>query len=233
VVWLRGMARRRGLLGASVALAFLLSSGILGFELATAPPSPPSHPAGAADDPAARSPAGPVVPDAPATQAPPAAAAPSPAPAAPPPDTAVPDATPQAVLDQFRHGGFAATVRAEERAGDCVANSYGQTQVFLRGHRCLGMSRALLDVRGADGGEALVAVSRVRMPDGTGAAALRRVLDRPGSGNLDALDPSVPFTGQYYASRVDADSAVNADAHPVSPGLSPADLHSIVATAIG
>jgi hypothetical protein len=220
VVWLRMMDGKRALLGAAVALAFLLSSGILGYQLTATPASTPPTP--------------PTVPPAHGIGPVPAAAS-APAAAAPvaPPSPAAPAQLPPTVVARLHQDGFTATVWAGSDVPDCVANSYGQTQEFLREHRCVGVRRALLDVRGPGPGEALVAVAWARMGSADSAAGLKTVLDRPDSGNINSLKPSVPFTGQYYASKIDGSTAVNADVHPLVPGLDPAALTKIAADALG
>jgi hypothetical protein len=140
---------------------------------------------------------------------------------------------PPAVAANLRAEGLTASVRAAGDVPDCVTNSSGQTRDFLRTRPCQGMRRALLDVRGAGAGEALVAVAWVRMPTGFGAAQLKQLIDRPGSGNINSLDPSVPFTGQYYASRVDGTTAINADVDALVPGLTPRQLKSIAVACLG
>lgn len=230
MVWLRTMDGKRGLLGGAVALAFLLSTGILGYQLATAP----------GGDVGVRG-IGPAQLDRPTPVAAPAPAPAAPAPAAPGPaasGASVPGAPgsaplPSPVAAALLRDGFSATVWAGSDVPDCVANSYGQTQAYLRAHRCLGVRRALVHVNGAGPGEALVAVAWARMADPASAQGLKTVLDRPGSGNIDSLNPSVPFTGQYYASRIDGTTAVNADVHPLVPGLTAAQLKKIAADALG
>jgi hypothetical protein len=214
---MRSMDGKRGLLGAAVALVLLLSGAILGVQLATEAhtPAPSTGPA-------------------PAHAAAPAPAPSAPAPGVPaPPNTAPLAQLPPAVTQLLKQHGFTAAVWAGSNLADCVGNSYGQTQAFLRSSPCVGVRRALLDVRGPGPGEALVAVSWVHMRSAWAAAALKVVLDRSDSGNINSLNPTVPFTGQYYASRVDGSTVVNADAHPLVPGMSPQALKTIATDAIG
>jgi hypothetical protein len=213
---MRSMDGKRGLLGAAVALVLLLSGGILGVQLATKAHPPERTPAPSSSPVPAR------------------AAEPAPAPGAPAPANTAPLAQlPPAVTRLLKQHGFTATVWAGSNLADCVGNSYGQTQAFLRSSPCVGVRRALLDVRGPGPGEALVAVSWVHMQSDSAAAALKVVLDRPDSGNINSLSPTVPFTGDYYASKVDGNTVVNADVHPLVPGMSPDALRAIATDAIG
>ena len=231
MVVLRTLDSKRGLLGGAVALAVLFSSGILGYQLATAPADTAgvqgvrvgATAVAAAPGPAAAAP----VPAAPA----PAAPAPTaPAPAAPAPN-ALSQLPPEAAT-RLHQDGFTPAVWASSDAPDCAANSYGQTRTFLQQNRCVGVHRVLLDVRGPGPGEALVAVAWAQMSSADAAAQLKAVLDRPGSGNINSLNPSVPFTGRYYASKVDGTTAVNADVHPLVAGIDPQALQKIAADAI-
>jgi hypothetical protein len=69
-----------------------------------------------------------------------------------------------------------------------------------------------------------LAVAWVRMPDEASAQALKKLIDEPGSGDIDALrrdggpgrDPS--FTGQHYASVVAGDLLMIAEAAPANRG---------------
>ena len=65
-----------------------------------------------------------------------------------------------------------------------------------------------------------MAVAWVDMPDAAGAAALKSLADRPGTGNITELSKEQPrycgvrFTGQHYASLQD-DSTSTAPCDPV------------------
>ncbi|HEY1973836.1 MAG TPA: hypothetical protein VGH89_38205 [Pseudonocardia sp.] len=220
MVWLRTIAGKRGVLGAAVAVCFLLSTGILGFQLATSPPSAPSVDQGAP-------------PDAPTPVAGHTGSAGSSG-----GDQAAPAGQWAAQLadqatQRLRQSGYQVTERDRAAGADCAADSYGQTKSYLAAHPCAGLQRLLFDVRGPGAARALVAVAWVRMPDPSGATGLKAVLDRSGSGNVNALDRSVVFSGQYYASRIDGTSAGNADVHPMGDGFSSAALNKIAAAALG
>lgn len=239
----RAINDNRGWLVAAVALMFILSTGVLGLQLASperpeASSAAGSAPAAPATDPAANpgaptpDPAPPAAP-APNPAAPPAAnpapPAANPAPAAPNSAGTAPAA--ERVVSRLRDRGFTTTERGSQEDQDCVANAYGGTQEFLRAHPCAGLSRSLLDVRTPDGGVAQVAVAWVHMPDAAGAAGLKAVLDRVGTGNLTPLGGTAPFAGRYYASTVDGTTVVNAEARPLQGRLDPAALRAIVTAA--
>lgn len=227
MTFLRAIDDKRGWLVAAVALAFILSTGILGFQLAVLPSSS-TVPGTAVAVPGTAAPA-------PATVAPVAPPAPAPPVAPPrPPGQAAPGSAAQLAADavgRLQARGFQASVRTSADDTDCVANSYGGTQGYLRAHPCTGLHRGLLDVHGGNGGSALVALAWVAMPEQSGAAGLKWLLDQPGSGNVTALDRNDAFTGQFYASALNGPVAVNADAHPSSGGFDDATLHTIVTAA--
>jgi hypothetical protein len=129
--------------------------------------------------------------------------------------------------------GFQVIERGSRDDADCVANSYGQTQSFLRGHPCSGLHRELLEVRDNGSDPALVALAWVRMPDPGAAAALKSVLDKGGSGNVIALDRTNAFSGMYYASALDGPVAMNADADPLAAGVTGSVLKTMVIAAAG
>lgn len=207
----RAIDGKRGWLAAGVALALILSFGIVGFILATSPdvPSPAQLPTAAA---------------------PPSVAPPPPA-AQPPPSAATASGPVSTVVERLKQRGFQVTERGTRSDGDCVAASYSGTQSFLKAHPCAGLQRAMFEVRGARSGTALVAVCWVSMPDEDSATALRAVVDRPGSGNITALERNNLFTGVYYASSQRGVVVSNADARPLSPGLTESELKAIVAAA--
>jgi hypothetical protein len=209
-------------------LAFILSTGILGFQLATAPPQPsageqqPPSQQPAGQQPAAQQPA---------AQQPRAA---SPAPVQSPPGAASASLSDRAVA-QLRQNGFQVSVlnrSSSTEAADCVSNSYGDTQSYLRAHPCAELQRVLLNVKDADDTTALIALAWVRMPDAAGAAGLKRVLDSAGTGNILALDKTGQFTGRYYASTIDGTTTGNADVRPMSGPLPATVLNKIAAESL-
>ena len=88
-------------------------------------------------------------------------------------------------------------------------------QFFEVHHSCDALFRALYEVRGAGGARVLVAVAWVDLPDAGGAAALKSLVDCPGTGNVTELSKeqrryrSVRFTGQHYTSMQDGATVIN------------------------
>jgi hypothetical protein len=215
-------------LGAAVALAFILSTGTVGFQLATAPPRPSvgeQQPGG--QQPAAAGQSAPPASVPAAGQPAPPASAPAPAPVA--------ASLSDRAVQQLRQSGFQVSVlnrASSTRAADCVANSYGDTQDYLAAHPCAELQRVLLNVSDADDTTALIALAWVRMPDAAGAAGLKRILDSAGTGNIRALDNTVQFTGRYYASTIDGTTTANADVRPTSGPLPAPVLNKIAADSL-
>lgn len=100
------------------------------------------------------------------------------------------------------------------------------------------MFRALYEVRGPGAARVLVAVAWVDMPDAAQAAALKRLVDRPGTGNVTELSKdqrryrSVRFTGQHYTSLEDGMTVVNTQAEPVDGTATAVSLAQAVASEI-
>jgi hypothetical protein len=69
---------------------------------------------------------------------------------------------------------------------DCEANAYGKTKDFFDQNKCTRVSRALYTT-GTGKDRTLVSVVLVTMPDTTGAAALKALTDRDGTGNVNDL----------------------------------------------
>jgi hypothetical protein len=202
-------------------LAFILSTGILGFQLATAPPQSSV----AEQDPGKPQPGEQAPPPAPSAPAPSAIAAPAP----------VPATLSDRAVQQLRQTGYRVSVvnrSSSTRAADCVSNSYGDTQEYLRAHPCAELQRVLLNVKDADDTTALIALAWVRMPDATSAAGLKRLLDSAGTGNILALDKTVQFTGRYYASTIEGTTTGNADVRPMSGPLPEPILNKIAADSL-
>ncbi|MEC3977477.1 hypothetical protein [Amycolatopsis sp. H20-H5] len=96
-------------------------------------------------------------------------------------------------------------------ATDCEGNSYGKTKDFFGQNQCSRVSRALYTT-GSGAGKALVSVVLVTMPDPAGAAALKALTDRDGTGNVSDLvrdgaykaagAPKVSASRAAYQSRV-------------------------------
>jgi len=218
----RSQIRQRGWLVAAVAGVFLLSAGVLGYLMATGSGHSPAVSPGSSSGSAAGSSSG----TAGAVGAPPEGA------------TSAVDPRLAAVVRRLRGTGYQVTQGTAEDDTDCAAKAYGQTQAYLAAHRCVGLHRALLEVRTPRGASGLVAIAWIGMPDQAGATALKGELDRPGSGNIAALSQddaryrSVVFRGLYYASARQDTAVVTAEAQSMVPGLTGAQLRSIAAASV-
>ena len=121
---------------------------------------------------------------------------------------------------------------------DCAAHSYGEVQKWFREHPCEALFRTLLEVRNHRDALVLVAVAWVDMPSTAQAVALKRLVDRPGSGNITELSReggryrNVRFTGMSYASRIIDNTVINAQAEPVGGGALAVELATIARGAI-
>lgn len=141
-------------------------------------------------------------------------------------------------IDRLRRQEVQVRLRASSDDTDCVAHSYGQVRHFFRAHPCIGLHRALLEVTAEGAGSILIALASVRMPDQRSAVELKALLDRYGTGNVVELSREsgryrrIRFTGKAYASRLDGDTATNAQAQPVAPGLIGRRLTEMVTNAI-
>jgi hypothetical protein len=93
---------------------------------------------------------------------------------------------------------------------------------------------------GADAGArlVLVAVAWVDMPDEAGAIELKRLLDRPGTGNITELSRdrvryrNVHFDGEHHASRREGTTVVNAQAEPMGRVGAATDLAELARAAL-
>ena len=107
------------------------------------------------------------------------------------------------VVDRLRRRGHQARLESHRDDPDCAAHADGELRACLANHqphRCRGLRRALIVVP-VEGAEVLVAVSWVRMRDRRSAAEPRRLLVRPGAGNVVELSREI---GRYRGVRFDA-----------------------------
>ena len=80
-----------------------------------------------------------------------------------------------------------------------------------------------------------MAVAWVDMPDVAGATALKRRVDRSGTGDVTELSKeqrryrSVRFTGQHHASLQEGATVVSAQAEPLGDTATAASLAQVVA----
>jgi hypothetical protein len=87
------------------------------------------------------------------------------------------------------------TLEAVDVVDSCVGHAYGAVADSFGTTDCTGLSRALYSAD-VGGGEVVVSVIRVQMPDATAARALRTLADQNGSGNVsDLLREGVRYTG--------------------------------------
>jgi hypothetical protein len=93
----------------------------------------------------------------------------------------------QAVKGRLVRQGFRVNFKATSNGTDCVGHSYGQVKNFFQQHPCSALYRAYFEVQDRQGDTVLVAVSWVRMPDGSSASALKHLVDAPGTGNVTEL----------------------------------------------
>jgi hypothetical protein len=136
--------------------------------------------------------------------------------------------------------GFRVNAKFTSDAANCVEHSYGQVQNFFRQQPCTALHRAWFEVRDRQGDAVLVAVSWVQMPDKSSAAALKQLVDAPGTGNVTELSReqgkyrSVRYTGECYKSDLEQAGTVvvNAQAEPVARGAAGLLLTSIVTNAV-
>jgi len=108
---------------------------------------------------------------------------------------------------------------------DCAGNAYGQVAEFFRTNPCSGLRRLLL-TSSAAGKPVVVSVSTVTMPDDAKAAALKKLADTNGTGNVADLlragvrVPSVPanLSDASYASSHGGNVVVIVEADYTDPG---------------
>lgn len=104
-------------------------------------------------------------------------------------------------------GGFQFTQHSARADTDCASNAYGQVADFFRDNPCEGLRRLLFTSSVRDR-PVVVSVSTVTMPDERAAAALKKLADTNGTGNVADLlragvrVPSVPesLSNASYAS---------------------------------
>lgn len=95
---------------------------------------------------------------------------------------------------------------------DCASTSYGQAQKFFSTTNCLTLKRGLF-LTDSGGKKIAVSLSEITMPDPASAAALRKLLDSNGTGNVNTLlaegerpdgyPASSALQGGSYASSVE------------------------------
>jgi hypothetical protein len=120
--------------------------------------------------------------------------------------------------------GVSFTVQASRVDKTCIGHAYGAVAQSFTTNDCAGLARALYSAQ-VDGKPAVVAVSRVHMRDNAGAAALKTLADRDGTGNVsDLLREGVRYTGgpdrlagSQYASSVDGSTVTIVETASAGP----------------
>ena len=117
----------------------------------------------------------------------------------------------------------------------CTAHSFGQVRKCFLTDPCLGLQRSLIKLADTRGRAIVVSVAWVQMPNSVSARHLKRLVDRPGTGNLspiaDAAMVGVRFTGKHYASRRTGSVVVVAEAASGSGLLDAAVLNGVAEVA--
>ena len=113
---------------------------------------------------------------------------------------------------------------------DCAAHAYGQVRNYFSDHPCAGLDRAWYELGDDGDGTAVLSVAWVEMPDAESAGDLKRLVDRPGTGNVTELSKDdgphqdVSYSGWYYRSDVDGDTFRSVQAEPLADNQASRDL---------
>ncbi|PWV82449.1 hypothetical protein SAMN05421630_103228 [Prauserella marina] len=129
-------------------------------------------------------------------------------------------------------GGIEYRTIKSEVSVSCNGHAYGQTSRFLSERPCTRLARSLFYGETQQRAKAAISVSWTTMPTSTTAHQLRQLIDRDGTGNLDELTDGTTFTGLYYASKVDHNTVVIAQAEGVNGALSPRELKHMAVSAL-
>lgn len=110
--------------------------------------------------------------------------------------------------------GLRSTSRQVRSDPGCMAYSFGQVRECFLTDPCLGLQRSLIELSDEKGRGITVSVAWVRMPSSVSARHLKRLVDRPGTGNLSPIadEVGVQFTGKHYSSRRTGSVVVIAEA---------------------
>ncbi|WP_139274184.1 hypothetical protein [Saccharopolyspora flava] len=122
---------------------------------------------------------------------------------------------------RWRSRGYQVEVKEHSQLGACDTTAYGDVKRFFRAHPCRSLHRFMADLRKPRGGNVVVAVSTVDMPDVDSADAFKDLVDIHGTGNVLELPKEfrayrkVTFTGHRYRSWQDDNLVTNVQAEPV------------------
>jgi hypothetical protein len=128
----------------------------------------------------------------------------------------------EAMKQQLEGDGLQVRQMSTAEHDDCAANSYGQVRNHFSDHPCQRVERAWYEVSDDEDNEAVLSVAWVEMPDAEAANDLKRLVDRPGTGNVTELSKQdgpyqdVRYSGWYYRSDVDGATFRSVQAEPLA-----------------
>jgi len=128
----------------------------------------------------------------------------------------------EAMKQQLEGDGLQVRQMSTAENDDCAANSYGEVRNYFSGHPCQGVQRAWYEVSDDEDNAAVLSVAWVEMPDAEAANDLQRLVDRPGTGNVNELSKEdgpyqeVRYSGWYYRSDVDGATFRSVQAEPLA-----------------
>lgn len=116
--------------------------------------------------------------------------------------------------------GLRGELKAERDSGSCSADARGQVREFLMTHRCESVYRSSFVVRRGDLA-AVVAVAWIDMAEVDDATALKALVDRPSTGNVNQLplpvgQRPVELVEPAYASRQRGRLVVTVETQPLA-----------------
>lgn len=119
--------------------------------------------------------------------------------------------------------------QAHQTAGDCAAHAYGKVQRYLREHPCVRLYRARFTGTDDDGHTMTVTTQAVTMATTGQATHLKRLIDRPDTGNLDKLGTS--FAAAHFATSRHGTTVTIAETAPQGLGSAPSAVLDTAAAA--
>jgi hypothetical protein len=128
----------------------------------------------------------------------------------------------EAMKQQLESDGLQVRQMSTAENDDCAVNSYGEVRDYFSGHPCQGVQRAWYEVSDDEDNAAVLSVAWVEMPDAEAANDLKRLVDRPGTGNVTELSKAdgpyqdVRYSGWYYRSDVDGATFRSVQAEPLA-----------------
>ncbi len=123
---------------------------------------------------------------------------------------------------QLESDGLQVRQMSTAESDDCAANSYGEVRDYFSGHPCQGVQRAWYEVSDDEDNAAVLSVAWVEMPEAEAANDLKRLVDRPGTGNVNELSKEdgpyqeLRYSGWYYRSDVDGATFRSVRAEPLA-----------------